>query len=172
MKTQTLFTRDEIAAAVKRTAAHVQAHFGTDEPVTVLVLLNGGMWFAADLLRELPANYLLETVRVSSYGAGTESSGELRWGSPCPEVAGRRVLVVDDVLDTGLTMLKLTEALRAQGARDVASCVAVNKTGRRSAPIEPDFAALQVENGFLLGYGMDWGGRYRNNPSIEVVIEP
>lgn len=161
-----VFSAEEIAAAVRRTAGELRAHFGEEEPVLVLALLNGALWFAADLLRELPPNFCLETLRVSSYGSGTSSSGQLRFLSPLPEVRGQRVLLLDDVLDTGLTLALLSEQLRRAGARELRTCVAVDKLERRALPIRPDFAALRVERGFLLGYGMDWDGRYRNLPYI------
>lgn len=163
---ETLFTAEEIQAAVRRTAAAVEAHFGTQEEVCVLSLLNGALWFAADLLRALPPNFILETARVSSYGDAMQSSGTLTWLTAAPQVAGKRVLVADDVLDTGITLQQVSAALLAMGATEVRTAVAVEKAGCRRVPAEADFTALHAGNDFLIGYGMDAAQRYRNLPYI------
>lgn len=169
---KTLFTAAQITEAVQRTASEVLAHFGAKDEVLVPVLLDGALWFAADLLRYLPPNFIICPLRVSSYGAERSSSGQLTWKSPVPEVAGRRVLVVDDVLDTGLTLHKVCEALCAAGAAEVRTAVAVDKAAGRSIDFKADFCALRTEkNLFLVGYGMDDAGRFRNLPDIMVVNE-
>lgn len=165
-----LYTEAQVQAAVRRTAAEVLACYGAEHPVTVLVLLNGALWFAADLLRLLPPNFRLETVRVSSYGNARETSGRLAWQSPPPPVQGRRVLVVDDVLDSGITLQSVCAVLREQGALAVHTAVAVVKEGCRRVPFEADFAALHADgSAFLVGYGMDAAGQYRNLPYIACV---
>ncbi len=163
---------DEIAAALRTMAQQVRERFGESEPVQVLALLNGATWFAADLLRLLPANYQLETLRVGSYGAGYESSGELQWQSVLPPCAGARVLVLDDVLDSGLTLRSVVAALRAAGAAEVACAVVVDKKACRSVPFEADFVAFRLGVAYLVGYGMDAAGLYRNLPFIAEVHEP
>lgn len=163
---ETLFTAEEIQNAVRRTAAEVQAHFGTETEVCVLALLNGALWFAADLLRALPPNFILETARVSSYGDAMQSSGSLTWRTAVPGVAGKRVLVLDDVLDTGITLHHVVEALHGMGAAEVRTAVAVEKAGCRRLPFEADFTALHAGADFLVGYGMDAAQRYRNLPHI------
>lgn len=168
---ETVFSEQEIAAAVRRVAGEIRMRLGEKEPVMALALLNGAMWFAADLLRLLPPCYMLETARVSSYGEGMQTSGRLTWRSAVPACRGARVLVLDDVLDSGVTMQAVTECLRENGAADVFTAVAVNKRGGRLVPIEPDFAALEAHGGFLVGYGLDWKGRYRNLPLIECVTQ-
>lgn len=171
MNLEPLFSSEQIDAAVESAAARVLARFGTEEDVLVLVLLNGALPYAADLLRKLPANYLYTAVQVSSYGDGTESSGTLTWKSPMPFVEGQRVLVVDDVLDTGVTLSTLLRELRAGGAADIAFTVAIDKPARRRCEVPDVIAALTVEeDAFLLGYGMDLAGRYRNLPHIACVL--
>ncbi len=162
---------DEIAAALRCMAERVLRRFGAEEPVLVLALLNGATWFAADMLRLLPENYQLETLRVGSYGAGYESSGTLHWQGSLPACMGARVLVLDDVLDSGLTLHSVVEALRAAGAAEVAAAVVVDKQGCRRVPFEADFAAFRLGAAYLVGYGMDAAGRYRNLPYIAEVQE-
>ncbi len=168
MMIHTLFNEEQIKEAVQRTAKEIEAHYGADEPVVALCLLNGAIWFAADLLRCLPTNFELHTIQLSSY-EGTDSCGRLRWHGALPACEGKAVLVIDDVLDTGLTMKSVCDQLLANGASKVASAVAVNKIGRRSVECEADFAALQCDNLFLVGYGLDFNGTYRNLPYIGYI---
>ena len=160
-----LFSAEQIRQAIHRTADEILATLGTEEPVVVLCLLNGALWFAADLLRFLPVNFELQTIRISSY-TGAESAGALTWHDTLPNCRGKRVLVLDDVLDTGLTMKTVCEALRTNGAATVLSAVAVDKQGCRTVAFEVDFRALVCENVFLVGYGLDFNGKYRNLPYI------
>lgn len=168
MEIRTLYTPEQIRNAVQNVAEQIEARFGSEEPVVALCLLNGAIWYAADLLRCLPPNFQLQTVRISSY-AGTESTGELCWHNALPECAGKRVLVIDDVLDTGLTMKSVCDRLRAGGAEMVASTVAVDKNGCRSEDCEADFCALHCGDRFLVGYGLDYDGKYRNLPYIGYI---
>lgn len=168
MEIHTLYTEEQVHAAVKRVAEQVQAHFGSEEPVVALCLLNGAIWYAADLLRMLPDNFELQTIRISSY-EGTDSTGKLKWHNALPDCNGKRVLVIDDVLDTGLTMKEVCDTLRANGATTVASTVAITKSGRREHDCEADFCALHCDNLFLVGYGLDFNGKYRNLPFIGYI---
>lgn len=170
---KTLYSSEQIAAATAAAAKQVLARLGAQEDVLVLVLLNGAMMFAADLLRLLPPNYRFVSVSVSSYGSGTESCGSLTWHTPMPFVEGQRVLVVDDVLDTGLTMSTLLHELKLGGAKETAAVVAVDKRlSPRPHPVEGVIAALSAPaDAFLLGYGMDLDGRYRNLPDICLFCE-
>lgn len=168
MNIKTLYSAEQIQDAVRRVANEVEAFFGREEPVMALCLLNGAIWYAADLLRCLPANFELQTIRVSSYH-GMESTGQLRWHGTMPVCAGKRVLVIDDVLDTGLTMKAVCDELLRQGAMMVASTVAVNKKGCRNVCYEADFCALYCDDFFLVGYGLDYNGKYRNLPFIGYI---
>ncbi len=163
-----LYTAEQVRQAVCRTAEEILAVFGAEEPVVALCLLNGAIWFAADLLRCLPANFELQTIRLSSY-AGMKSMGNITWHNALPDCQGKRVLVLDDVLDTGRTMLSVCDALRAGGAARVMSAVAIDKKGCREVEYEADFRALECEDVFLVGYGLDFNGKYRNLPYIGYV---
>lgn len=163
-----LYTAEEIQQAVRRTADDIVSRLGETEPVVVMCLLNGALWFAADLLRCLPVNYELQTIRLSSY-EGTDSSGVLSWHHALPDCRGKRVLVLDDVLDTGLTMKSACEALHSAGASMVVSAVAIDKKGRRRVEFEADFHALSCEDVFLVGYGLDFNGKYRNLPYVGYI---
>lgn len=168
MNIKILYSAEQISAAVNRTAAEIESFFGAKEPVIVPCLLNGAIWFTADLLRCLPPNFELQTIRISSY-EGTESSAKLTWHSALPDCRGKRVLVVDDVLDTGRTMNEVCDTLRANGATTIATAVAIDKKGRRAVDCTPDFCALHCDNVFLVGYGLDFNGKYRNLPYIGYI---
>lgn len=168
MNIRTLYTAEQIQEAIHRTAAQILERFGTEEPVIALCLLNGAIWYTADLLRCLPPNFELQTIRISSY-EGMDSTGKLKWHGALPDCKGKRVLVIDDVLDTGLTMKEVCEALYANGADSVVSTVAINKNGRRNVQFEADFCALHCDDLFLVGYGLDFNGKYRNLPYIGYV---
>lgn len=168
MNIKPLYAAEQIQDAVQKVAREVERFFGSEEPVVALCLLNGAIWFAADLLRCLPMNFELQTIRISSY-EGKDSTGKLKWHNALPDCAGKQVLVIDDVLDTGLTMKEVCEALRENGAARVASAVAINKRGRRKVACEADFCALHCEDCFLVGYGLDFNGKYRNLPYIGYI---
>lgn len=170
MNQRVLYSAAEIDASLDCMAREIVARLGDEEPVMVLALLNGALWFAADLLRKLPRNYILETARVSSYGDGFESSGQLNWKSPIPDVAGKRVLILDDVLDTGLTLSTVRDVFLAHGALTVLSAVAVDKCPCRKLDYEADFVGLHAGDHYLLGYGLDAAGMDRNLPDIIEVI--
>ncbi len=170
MKSRVLFTAAEIDAALDKMAGEIVARMGEKQTVICLALMNGALWFAADLLRKLPRNYVLETARVSSYGDGFESSGRLEWKTPKPDVAGKAVLVLDDVLDTGLTLASVRAALLASGATEVLSAVAVDKRDCRRNEFEAEFVGLIAGDAYLLGYGLDAAGFDRNLPHIVEMV--
>lgn len=168
MDIKSLYSAEQIQEAVLRVAGEVKSFFGSEEPVVALCLLNGAIWYAADLLRYLPPNFELQTIRISSY-EGTESTGKLKWHNALPNCSGKQVLIIDDVLDTGLTMKAVRDALLENGATRVASTVAINKKGRRNVAYEADFCALHCDDFFLVGYGLDFNGKYRNLPYIGYI---
>lgn len=170
MKIEPLFTSGQIAAAVSRMAEQLVERFGGERPVKVLSLLNGALWFTADLLRLLPVNFILETARVSSYGTARETSGKVTWKSPVPYCEGMRVLVLDDVLDSGVTLRNVKTELLRLGAAEVVTAVAVDKPEGRRVEFEADYVGLVAPNLYLVGYGMDADGfLYRNLPYVGVV---
>ncbi len=168
MNIKILYTPEQIQESVKNVAAQVLRYYGADAPVMALCLLNGAIWFAADLLRNLPPNFELHTIRLSSY-EGTESTGKLRWHDALPDCTGKHVLVIDDVLDTGLTLKSVCDALQANGAAKVAAAVAIRKIGCCKVDYTVDFCALPCADFFLVGYGLDFNGKYRNLPYIGYI---
>lgn len=164
-----LFTEADIRARVDHVAREVAAYYG-GEPCTVVAVLKGGCVFAADLIRKLPIPLSLSFAAASSYRDGTTSGVlKLTFLPPEPEIRGRRILLVDDILDTGRTATALREKLLAHGAHEVKTCVLLDKPSRRVVACRADFSCFDVEDVFIVGYGLDFAGRYRNLPYIGVL---
>lgn len=164
-----LFTEADIRARVDHVAREVAAYY-EGEPCTVVAVLKGGCVFAADLIRKLPMPLSLSFAAASSYRDGTTSGVlKLTFLPPEPEIRGRRILLVDDILDTGRTAAALREKLLAHGAHEVKTCVLLDKPSRRVVACRADFSCFDVEDVFIVGYGLDFAGRYRNLPYIGVL---
>ncbi len=164
-----LFTETDIQAGLSRVAQEVATHY-RDAPCTVVSVLKGGCLFTADIIRRLPFPLRLSFAAVSSYGDGTTSGRlSLDYFPTDQEIRGQRILLVDDILDTGRTLAFLRAALLKQGAREIKTCVLLDKPARRRVEYEADFRAFVIEDVFVVGYGLDFAGRYRNLPYIAVL---
>jgi len=165
-KPQILFTRDEIEAAVKRLAAEIGKDYHGKCPLLIGVL-KGSFMFLADLIRFLDLPLEVEFIKVSSYGRRRESSGKVRvvkgLGSP---IKDRDVLVVEDIVDTGLTASFLLDYLRQKKPASLRLCTLTDKPSRRQVPVTVDYLGFTVPDKFIVGYGLDWDQRFRNLPDI------
>ena len=161
-----LFPEEAIHEGIDRVADEVtRAYAGTD--FTVVSVLKGACVFASDLIRRIPIPLELAFLAASSYRDGTTGGGlELSFFPAEGEIQGRRLLLVDDILDTGRTLAAVRRELLARGALDVRTCVFLDKPSRRSADLVPDFRCFEVEDLFVVGYGLDFAGRYRNLPFV------
>lgn len=161
-----LFSESEIRTGIDRVASEVtRAYSGRD--FTVVAVLKGSCVFAADLIRRIPIPLELAFVSAGSYGAGTRPGElEVHFLPAEGEIAGRRLLLIDDILDSGRTLAGLGRALLQRGAAEVRTCVFLDKPERRAVPCEPDFRCFRVEDLFVVGYGLDFAGRYRNLPYV------
>ena len=150
-------------------AARLQVEF-FQEPVVVIGLLKGALVFMADLLRRIPSPLEIECISVASYHGGTESSGAVDFlDRRLPDVKGRKVLVIDDILDTGRTLAAVTDRLRAEGATEVRTCVLLAKDKVRAEEVQADYVGFGIADEFVVGYGLDYKGRYRNLPYVGVL---
>jgi len=137
--------------------------------LTVVYLLEGSLIFAANLIIEMTIDIDLVSLKVSSY-QGKESTGLVVYNSQDLSFChGKNILLVDDILDSGLTMSTLKRAMENNGAKEVKTCVMLNKKVKRSIEIEADYKAFDIENEFIVGYGLDYNGLYRNLPYIGVL---
>ncbi len=163
-----LFSAEAIARRVEELAASIAAALPAE--LTVVGLLKGAFVFTADLVRALDRAGLrprVEFLQVSSYGLGTESSGTVQVIGRMPgAIAGREVLLVDDIQDTGRTLAYTRALLLEHGAARVWTCALLDKPSRRVVDIEPDFVGFEIPDVFVVGYGIDWAERFRHLPWI------
>lgn len=151
-------------------ARKIEEDFADEETLQVVAILKGALVFMADLLRRVPLKLEIECLSVASYHGGTESSGKVDFlDQKLPEVEGRCVLLLDDILDTGRTLAAVSERLRKMGARKVKTCVLLTKDKERAAEVEADYSAFEIEDEFVVGYGLDFDGKYRNLPYVGVL---
>lgn len=162
-----LVSEDDIRARVNELGAEIQKDLHSDE-LTLLVVLHGSIFFSADLMRAISLPLYLESIRVSSYHGGTTSSGTVKLDqAPLSELAGKDVLVVDDILDTGRTLNAVVSHLRDEiGVASARSCVLLDKNVERAVEFEADYVGFKIEDAFVVGYGLDYMGKYRNLPLI------
>lgn len=164
-----LFNEEQIAQRVAELAQQINQDYQGEELIVVSVL-TGAMPFTADLLRKLDGDIIMDTIIASSYGSGTVSSGEVKIKKDMKqEVAGRNVLLVDDVFDTGLTMSLLVKTLQERNAKSVKSCVFLDKPSRRTVMYQPDYVGYEIPDAFVIGYGLDYNERYRQLPYVGVI---
>ena len=161
-----LYSEAEILAGIDRVAREVtRAYQGRD--FTVVSVLKGSCVFASDLIRRIPIPLELAFLAASSYGEGTVSGTlEINFFPTGNEIEGRNLLLVDDILDTGRTLHSVRSELERRGAREVRTCVFLDKPARRAVKLQPDFRCFEVEDLFVVGYGLDFAGRYRNLPYV------
>src|SRR5436309_2623754 len=163
-----LITEAQIASRLREMSRQIERDFARREMV-VVSLLNGTVMFLADLIRNLSLPLRLDFIGVSSYGAGTES-GELVFTKELRlDVRGRDVLLVDDILDTGKTLYRVLDKLRALKPRRIKTCVLLNKADRRVEDVAADYVGFEIPDFFVVGYGLDFAERYRNLPFVGVL---
>ena len=176
MSEKPLIGADKIRERVATLAREIAAVYDYD---ILLSALTGAYVFTADLSRELAkvqgVNALqkkIAFIKASSYGSSTESSGNLTvTGLDKLEVCGKKVLLVDDIADTGSTLLGLLNMLRERGAKEVRTCVLLNKQERRTVDFKADFVGFEIANEFVVGYGLDFADDYRTLPEIWTLQE-
>lgn len=160
-----LFSRERIQAAVRRIAREISKRYhGSD--LLLVGVLKGSIPFIADLSRELTIPVTLDYLRVASYGAGTSPDVAVLTKDIETPVTGKDVLVVEDIVDTGRSLSLLARHFEGKGAKSVASCVLIDKRGLREDEVVVDFVGFRVDEGFLVGYGMDLAEAYRQLPAI------
>ena len=165
-----LHSAETVTAAVSRVAAQITEKLQDTHPV-LLCVMSGGVPFAGQLMTQLHFPLDFDYLHVTRYGQDT-SGGALSWrAAPWTSVKGRTVLVVDDILDEGLTLAAIGERLRQLGASAVFTAVATEKLNGKEKPIQADFVALTVPDRFVFGFGMDVQGAWRNLPAIYAVKE-
>jgi len=158
--------KNDIDKMVATVAQKISADYQDSEPVLIGVL-KGAFIFISDLVRHLTIPVQLDFLRAASYGSGTASSGEIRLTKDVEiDIRDKDVLVIEDIIDTGLTLDYIINHLKAFAPKTIKVCTLLNKRERRVSEIEVDYACYEVEKGFLVGYGLDYAENYRNLPEI------
>jgi hypoxanthine phosphoribosyltransferase len=164
-----LFDEPTILRRLDEIAAQISRDYDARE-LTVIAILNGSLIFMADLLRRIPLPLKLDCLSVASYHGGVETTGELIFRQVAlPDIAGRHILILDDILDSGVTLAAVRQKLESAGPASIRICVLLQKKKSRRRPIDADYVGFEIEDEFVVGYGLDYAERYRNLPCIGVL---
>ena len=168
----TLISAEEISAICDRLAAEItDTYKDSTRRLVMVVILKGSMPFAADLMKRLTLPIELEFMKVSSYGAGTKTSGEIKIPLDLnrDDLQDIDLLVVEDIVDSGRTLSRLTQLLKNRNAHSVRTCTLLDKPSRREVDFVPDFRGATIPDEFVIGYGLDYDEKYRNLPFVGVL---
>ena len=164
-----MLSERKIARRVKELAAQLDKLYGGRKPVVVCIL-KGSVVFFSDLIRNMKTPLTIDFMSVSSYGAGTTSSGELKIKQDlATDIAGRDVLIVEDIIDSGNTLYNLKKLLNSRAPASVNIVTLLDKPARREVPMEPEYTGFVIEDEFVIGYGLDYAEEYRNLPYVGVL---
>ena len=164
-----LFSEEQLKARVREIADQIDRDFAGKEPMLISVL-RGSFIFMADLMRSITLPCTVDFMAVSSYGAGTTSSGQVKITKDLSEsIEGRDIIVVEDILDSGNTLSYLLQILQARHPASMKLCTLLDKPDRRIKPVHVDYSGFSIPDEFVVGYGLDFAEKYRNLPYIGVL---
>lgn len=167
---QVLLNSDAIQARVKEMALEIERDYPGDDEIHLVCVLKGGFVFMSDLVRSMSTRVSMDFIAVSSYGSGTKSSGEVRFQKDLDtSLENRNVIVVEDIVDTGLTLKYLQEILRSRAPKTLRTACLLSKPSRRQVDVPVDYVGFTIEDKFVVGYGLDYAEKYRNLPYIAVL---
>ncbi len=168
---QELISREQLRVRVEELARQITLDY-RDKRLVMIGVLKGAFIFTADLCRALDLECEIDFIRVRSYGTARQSAGTIQFTKgPELDLNGKDVLLVEDIVDTGITMAWMRDYFRSGPAATVRICALIDKTERRQVPVEVDYAGFQLDQGFLVGYGLDCAERYRHLPAIHSLEE-
>jgi len=164
-----LFSHKDIQKAVKRLAKEISRDYRGEELVCICIL-KGSFMFMSDLIRQIKVPLVVDFIRVSSYGTGTTSKGEITVTTDLEtDVSGKNVLIVEDIIDSGLTLNWIRDLLISRSARSAKIVALVDKKARRVIDVPCEYVGFTIQDGFIVGYGIDYAEKYRNLRDIFVV---
>ena len=166
MEKELLIPRKTIQAKVKELANQISLDYSGKEPI-LIGILNGVVFFFADLVMEMDIPSKIDFIRAASYGSGTSSSGTVKLTKDVEiPIQGKPVIIIEDIVDTGLTLKQIVKSLEEKNPESIKICALIDKLERRDEEIVIDYCGFQVEKGFLVGYGLDHDEQYRYLPDI------
>ena len=167
-----LINEEELAIINRELGAKITADYkNSDKPLIVIVILKGSLVFAADVIRNIDLPMELEFMNVSSYGAGTKTSGEIKVHLDLmrDNLENYDILIVEDIIDSGRTLSHLAQLLRNRNANSVKTCTLLDKPSRREVDFTPDYIGRTIPDEFVVGYGLDYNEKYRNLPYVGIL---
>lgn len=168
-KIKVLISKEQIENRVKELAKQIRKDY-KEKSITAICLLKGSLFLTADLTREIGGKIYLEFMQLSSYeGENTTGTIKLKKDIDFSEIKGKDVLIIEDIVDTGITLNYTLEHIKKAGANSVKVCTLLNKPSRRKIKVPIDYVGFEIENQFVLGYGMDYDQLYRNLPYIGYI---
>lgn len=164
-----LISEEDIALRILDLGNAITKDYAGEE-ITVICVLKGAFMFCSDLLKKVERPVILEFIKVSSYGEGTVSSGNVKFEMDLAgSIDGKHVLIVEDIVDTGLTLKTLVNSLKLRNPKSIKVASLLYKPSRTIHPAKIDYLGFEVEDKFVIGYGLDYAGRYRELPYIGVI---
>ena len=168
--TNVLLSESQIKTRIASLAAEIEGDYPSSEEIHLVAVLKGGFMFMADLVRAMSERVTMDFMAVSSYGKGTTSSGQVRVLKDLDSnVEGRHVILVEDIVDTGLTLHYLQDLLRARDPKSMKTACLLSKPSRRKVSVGVEYVGFTIEDHFVVGYGLDYAEKYRNLPYIAVL---
>jgi hypoxanthine phosphoribosyltransferase len=165
-----LLTAAQIQARIQQLGAEIERDHPSGDEIHLVGVLKGGFMFMADLIRNMSARVTLDFIAVSSYQRSTRSSGEVRLLKDLDSgLEGRHVVIVEDIVDTGLTLTYLQDILRARSPKTLRSACLLSKPSRRQVDVKVEYIGFTIEDKFVVGYGLDYAEKYRNLSHIAVL---
>lgn len=168
-KLELLISENALKKRIKELADEISKDYKGKKPVFVSILKGGG-FFLADLVREIKLDLTVDYIAASSYGSGTESSGNVHiLKDLSAPVEGKDVIIVEDIIDTGYTLKAIYDILKTRKAKSIKICVLLDKPEKRKVKVAVDYTGFKIPDLFVVGYGIDYAERYRNLPYIAVL---
>ena len=165
-----LLEAEAIQSRVRELAEEIERDYPPEEEIHLVCVLKGGFVFMSDLIRSMTTRVSLDFIAVSSYGAGTKSSGEVRFQKDLDtSLEGRHVIIIEDIVDTGLTLKYLQDVLRKRAPKSLKTACLLSKPSRRKVDVDVEYIGFTIEDRFVVGYGLDYAEKYRNLPYIALL---
>lgn len=167
-----MLSAEEVQARIRALAQEISSAYPPDEDLHLVAILKGAFLFLGDLIRAMNRNVTIDFMAVSSYAKGTTSSGEVRMIKDLDSgLEGRNVIIVEDIVDTGLTLAYLQEILHARNPKTLRTACLLSKPSRRKIDVKVEYVGFTIEDRFVVGYGLDFAEKFRNLPYIGVLNE-